>query len=166
MSMSRILIVLLGVVMAGLLAASPATANTEVVRIADPTLVDNVSASTQYNNVYLEPARSTDLQRWRIDRAHVVGAVRVINVATGGCLTVFNRFGPIEGIIATQEHCISGWTWQQWRLVDSVNGTVRLYSVGTDMCLTVGPTASGQSRYMLMYNCGTQPRQDFRLVAA
>jgi len=165
--MPRVLIVLLGVIMAGLLGASPATANTGVVRIADPTLVNNVTASTRLNNVHMEPARTTDLQRWRIDRAQTTDTVRFVNAATGGCLSVFNRFGDIEGNIALQEYCVPNWTWQRWQVVEAGgNGTVRLVNVGTNKCLTVDPNSTGQNPYLLVFTCGTQPRQHFRLVSS
>lgn len=165
--MPRVLIVLLGVVMAGLLGASPAAANPDVVRIADPTLVGNATASTQLNNVHLEPARSTDLQRWRIDGDQSVGAVRFVNNATGGCLSVFNRFGDFDGNLVLQEYCVPNWTWQQWQVVESGgNGTVQLANVGTGRCLTVDPNSTAQNPYLLVFTCGTQPRQDFRLVSS
>ena len=163
--MPRVLIVLLGVVMAGLLAASPAAANTDVVRIADPTLVNNATASTQLNNVHMEAARSTDLQRWRIDGDQSVGAVRLVNIATGGCLSIFNRFGDFDGNLVLQEYCVPDWTWQQWQVVDG-GGTVQLVSVGTGRCLTVDPNSTSQNPYLLVFTCGTQPRQDFRLVSS
>ncbi len=162
--MPRVLIVLLGVIVAGLLGVSPAAANTEVVRIADPTLVNNVTASTTLNNVHLEAARSTDLQRWRMDHDQS-GAARFVNVATGGCLSVFNRFGDFDGNIALQEYCVPNWSWQRWQVV--ANGpNVRLVNVGTGRCLTVDPNSTGQNPYLLVYTCGTQPRQDFRLAGA
>lgn len=165
--MPRVLIVLLGVVMAGLLGASPATANTDVVRIADPPLVNNATASTQLNNVHMEAARSTDLQRWRVDRHQTIDAVRLVNVATGGCLSVFNRFGDIDGNIVLQEYCVPNWSWQLWQVVEAGgNGTVRLVNVGTGRCLTVDPFSTSQRPYLLVFTCGTQPRQDFRLVSA
>jgi len=165
--MPRVLIVLLGVIVAGLLGASPAPANTDVVRIADPTLVNNATASTQLNNVHLEAARSTDLQRWRIDRDQTTGAARFVNVATVGCLSVFNRFGDIDGNIVLQELCVPNWSWQRWQVVENgVNGTVRLVNVGTGRCLTVDPNSTGQNPYLLVYTCGTQPRQDFRLISS
>lgn len=163
--MLRTLIVLVGVVMAGLLGAPSATANTDVVRIADPALVNNATASTRLNNVHMEAVRNTDLQRWRIDRGQAIDAVRFINVATGGCLSVFNHFGDIEGNIVLQEYCVPNWSWQRWQVVEGgVNGTVRLRNVGTDKCVTVDPNSTGQNPYLLVFTCGTQPRQDFRLV--
>jgi len=148
-------------------ASRRATANTDVVRIADPTLVDNATASTQLNNVHMGAARNTDLQRWRIDRDQTTDAVRFVNVATGGCLSVFNRFGNIDGNIVLQEYCVPNWSWQRWRVVESgVNGTVRLVNVGTGRCLTVDPNSTGQNPYLLVFTCGTQRRQDFRLVGA
>lgn len=162
--MSRVLTVLLGVVVAGLLGASPATANTGVVRIADPTLVQNATAMTQLNNVRMESARSTNLQRWQVDE-QASGAVRFVNVATGGCLSVFNRFGDIEGNLVLQEYCVANWTWQQWQVVEN-GATVRLVNVGTGKCVTVDPNSTGQQPYLLVYSCGTQPRQDFRLVGS
>jgi Cytolethal distending toxin A/C domain len=161
--MRRTLIVLLGAVMAGLLGASPAMANSEVVRIADPTLANNVTAITQLNNVFLQPARSTDMQRWRIDRS-LTGVVRIINVATGGCLSVFNRLGPMDGMVALQEYCIDGWILQQWQVINGVDGTVRLRNVGFERCLTVDINSPSHGPYVAVYTCGTHLRQDFRLV--
>ena len=150
--------------MAGLLVAPPATATSGVVRIADPILAANVPASTQLNNVHLEAAHSTVLQRWSVDGQ--TGAGRFINVATGGCLSVFNRFGDFDGNIVLQEYCVPGWTWQQWQVQPGVNGTVRLVNVGTGRCLTVDPNSTSQNPYQLVFTCGTQQGQDFRLVSS
>jgi hypothetical protein len=161
-----VLIVLLGVVMAGLLGASPAVANADVVRIAEPRLVDNATASTRLNNVHMEAARNTDLQRWRIDREQTIDAVRFVNVATGGCLSVYTDWGPIEGALVLQELCIND-RLQRWQVVeDAVNRTVRIVNVGTSRCLTIEPFSTGQHPYLRVYTCGMQPRQDFRLVSS
>jgi len=43
-------------------------------------------------------------------------------------------------------------------------GAARLVNVGTGRCLTVDPNSTSQNPYLLVYTCGTQPRQHFRLV--
>lgn len=164
--MPRVLTVLLGVVVAGLLGVSPATANADVVRIADPALVDNATASTRLNNVSMQAARYTDLQRWRIDSEQTIDAVRFVNVATGGCLSVFTDWAPIEGAPVIQELCVND-RIQLWRIVEhAVNRTVRIVNVSSGRCLTIEPFSTGQYPYLRQYTCGVQPSQDFHLVAS
>jgi hypothetical protein len=164
--MSRVLIVLLGVVMVGLLGGAPAAANADVVRIAEPRLADNATAATRPNNVHMEAARNTDLQRWRVDREQTIDAVRFVNVATGGCLSVYIDWTPLEGAPVIQELCVND-RLQLWQVVQgAVNGTVRIVNVGTGRCLTIEPFSTGQHPYLRVYTCGSQPSQDFRLVSS
>jgi hypothetical protein len=59
---------------------------------------------------------------------------------------------------------VPGWTWQQWRVVQA-GANVRLVNVGTNKCVTVDPYATTKPFYLLVFTCGTEPRQDWRILS-
>jgi len=164
--MPRIVIVLLAVIVAGLLGVSPATAGSEVVRIADPSLVDNATASRLVNSVTMQTARITDLQRWRVDTDQTIDAVRFINVATGGCLSVSSTGANPEGAPVIQEGCADNRV-QLWQVIeDQPDRSVRIVNVSSGRCLTIESFSTGQYALLRQNTCGTQPYQAFYLVAS
>ena len=154
--------VALAAALAGVAAAVPAAAATQVVRISDVDVRTFATASLADQYVRMQPRQLTDLQRWSIDSNLPTTGSRVVNVATKGCLGVSPTIPIVEGSPVTQHPCRNH-SSDLWRLVmNSTDRTVRFVNVYSGLCMTIPPSSAAP--LLRTYRCAGTVSQQFRLV--
>ncbi len=159
------------VTLAAALSVAPASALADAstmapqeVSIAAPDTRTFATASTANPNVWMMPRADGPLQRWLVDLNSTTAATRVVNVGTGGCLSVSNLGPSPIGALAVLQRCANTRD-ELWQVRHTApDPTARFVHVQTGLCLSVETVSPGLHARLRVYSCGNSVLQHFRLI--
>lgn len=139
-------------------ASDPAPA--QVVQIADHARERYATADRLDPEVSMAPRADTALQEWDVRDARE-GGVRVVNVATGGCLLI-SPIGPVDPPVH-QVACRDD-TYEVWKLTTWSDGSVSFVNTATGDCLAVDLNSPTFDALLRAETCTGATHQRFHLV--